>query len=265
MKKHWSVTAILALSVIAILFSACQKSTESDVQRPSIQDGIRFNREARRQSLAAEAARVDSIRVEAEELMNTLREKEILLQNKEAELDALRRQLSQKETELLLREASAQRAKKTGAWLFAIGVALITLSLILFISKVKRRPKSAAPLSTTDLKADSSVAIAIAEKPEQKPAAKQEAAPAEKKDSIAAPVKTKPTTAGSGRAPRTRTQAGDKAKAAAKKTSRTRIKSAANSGTSPADETPATTPKSRRRKKAAPPDEEKSAPESPQE
>ncbi|MBN1464519.1 hypothetical protein JXA02_02070 [candidate division KSB1 bacterium] len=263
MKKHWIVTAILALSVTAILFSACQESTESDAQRPSIQDGIRFNREARRQSLQAETARVDSMRAEAEVLLRSLREKEDLLQEKQAELEVLRKQLQQKERELVLREQAAQRTRRSGAWLFAIGVALITLSLILFISKVKRRPKSAAPLSTVDL-ADS--AIIREEKPKQMPLAKQEAPAEEKKDAIAAPVKTKPTAVSSRRAPRAKTKPGETTdKAGPKRTGRTRARKSEKDNTAVADDKPAVREsKTRAGKKPTKSDEDKGATESPQ-
>ena len=111
MKKLMHQRIAILVTSIAILFFACTESQKgesvdkTDEQKERITDTEQ--KEFSEQADLSEAEKVRAMRLEAEAMLQKLKEKETLLEIKQDELEALRQQLDEKETELAQREEHA--------------------------------------------------------------------------------------------------------------------------------------------------------------
>ena len=149
---------IFPLILLVFLMSGCAERQKADAPKESVSDpqaSLSEQKLETDQDRLADVEKVKAMRAEAEMLLRELAEKETLLQVKQAELDSLRSKLDEKERELALREEVAFRTKKAGLWLFAIGVGLIFLSIILFIlSRAKGKKSKDESATVENIKAD---------------------------------------------------------------------------------------------------------------
>jgi len=222
---------IYVLFIILLLIVSCTRVDEVEPDVETLKSELQKN--ALDDQISLKEQQLETLRAEAQDLVDSLRSKELMLVIREAKLDSVENALQAWEEDLLQKELNQKKMRSTSYLVLFIGIVLLIFSLFILFRPKKTEPEKPVekPFTKAEEKAEkkpgpapkagekpageSAPSVAVKEEPKDTgktatPAKKE--TPKKKEPAKAKPVKKEPTAAKEEK-PATRTK-----KPAAKKT-----------------------------------------------
>ena len=203
---------IYVLFIILLLIVSCTKVDEVEPDVETLKSELQKN--ALDDQINLKEQQLETLRAEAQDLMDSLRAKELMLVIREAKLDSVEKALTVWEADLQQKELNQKKMRSTAYLVLFIGIVLLIFSLFILFKPKKTEPEKpvekpftkaeekaekkpgAAPKPGEKPAGESASSVAVKEEPKKTgttaTAAKKET-PKKKEPAKVKPVKTEPT------------------------------------------------------------------------